>query len=288
MIRFGPGGNSESFYEQGHKRTIEAFAWLKNMGLDAYEYQCGRGVRIKQETAGKIGKEAKENGVILSLHAPYYINLAGTDKKKMEKSIMHIEKSIEAAKWMGAKRVVMHPGGLGGDSRDRAIKRALDVYQNAVLPIDRYRLVSPELMGKINQLGNLKEIIEFCRLDEQIIPTIDFGHLNARTRGSLDSMGAFEKVILQLADGIGWERTRLLHVHFSRIEYTQNGGEKRHWTFEDKQFGPDFKHLAPVLLKYEMKPIIICESKGTMAEDAKIMKEIYLNGFDDYKRTQSQ
>ncbi len=288
MIRFGPAGNSESFYEQGNKRTWEAFAWLKDMGLDAYEYQFGRGVRIKKETAEKIGNEAAKNGILMSVHAPYYINLAGTDKSKLEKSIIHIEKSIEAARWMKAKRVVMHPGGLGGDTRNRAIKRALDIYKNAVLPIDSEKIVSPELMGKINQLGNLEEIMEFCRLDDQIIPTIDFGHLNARTRGSLESTQDFERVVLQLADGIGWERTRLLHVHFSKIEYTQKGGEKRNWTLDDNEYGPDFKQFAPVLLKYEMQPVIICESSGTMAEDAKKMKEIYQNEADGYKRTQSQ
>lgn len=282
MTYFGPAGNSESFYDQGHKHTWEAFAWLKDMGLDAYEYQFGRGVRIKRETAEKIGNEAAKNGILMSVHAPYYINLAGTDKNKLEKSIMHIEKSIEAARWMKAKRVVMHPGGLGGDTRNRAVKRALDVYENSVLPIDDDRIVSPELMGKINQLGNLDEITAFCRLDDAIIPTIDFGHLNARTTGSLDSAEAFENVVKKLADGIGWERTRRLHVHFSRIEYTQKGGEKRHWTLEDKGYGPNFEDLVPVLYRYDMHPVIICESSGTMAEDAKKMKEIYLNETDGH------
>jgi deoxyribonuclease-4 len=282
MTYFGPAGNSESFYEQGHKRTWEAFAWLKDMNLDAYEYQFGRGVRIKRDTAEKIGDEAAGNGILMSVHAPYYINLAGTDKKKLEKSIIHIEKSIKAARWMKAKRVVMHPGGLGGDTRNRAIARALEVYENTVLPIDSERMVSPELMGKINQLGNMDEIIAFCRLDDGIIPTIDFGHLNARTVGTLDSAEAFEQVVEKVADGIGWDRTRRLHVHFSRIEYTQKGGEKKHWTLEDKEYGPDFKDFVPVLFKYDMHPVIICESSGTMAEDAKKMKEIYLNETDGH------
>ena len=76
MVRFGPAGNSESFYAQGHKHTKEAFAWIAEMGLNAYEYSFGHGARIREETACEIGAEAAANGVVLSVHAPYYINLA--------------------------------------------------------------------------------------------------------------------------------------------------------------------------------------------------------------------
>jgi len=285
MIRFGPAGNSESFYEQGYKHTYEAFEWLREMDLDAYEYQCGRGVFLKQETAEKIGTEAKANGIRLSLHAPYYINLAGTDREKLEKSYSHIQKSVEAAVWMGAKRVVVHPGGIGKDTRDRAMKRAVEVFADIMKNQSHSHLISPELMGKINQIGNLKEIIAFCRTDDAVIPTIDFGHLNSRRRGELDSPQAFENVIIELADGIGWERTRQLHVHFSRIEYTAKGGEKRHWTMADTQFGPEFDHFVPIMLKYDMQPVIISESAGTMAEDAAWMKRRYRDAADGYKRT---
>lgn len=286
MTYFGPAGNSESFYEQGHKHTYEAFEWLNGMGLNAYEYQCGRGVFLQEETARKIGTEAEKNNVRLSLHAPYYINLAGTDKEKLEKSYQHIEKSIEAATWMGAKRVVVHPGGIGTKSRDGALKLALPVFSDILKHQENSWMLSPELMGKINQLGNLEEIIAFCRLDDYIIPTIDFGHLNSRTKGALDSPEAFENVIIELADGIGWERTRNLHIHFSRIEYTQKGGEKKHWTMADSQYGPEFDHLIPVMLKYDMQPVIISESAGTMAEDAALMKRRYQNAADGNKRPQ--
>ncbi len=276
MIRFGPAGNSEAFYNEGHKRTTEAFKWLHKMNLDAFEYQCTRGVLLKQNTAEEIGAEAKKYDIRLSLHAPYYINMAGTEKEKLQKSRGHIEKSIRAALWMGAKRVVVHPGGIGKDSRDAAMKRAISFFNDIIKNQPSGELISPELMGKINQLGNLDEIIRFCLVDERIIPTIDFGHLNSRTKGALNSPEAFENVIIRLADGIGWERTRRLHVHFSRIEFTEKGGEKKHWSMKDTQFGPEFDHLVPSLIKYEMKPVIISESRGTQAADAKLMKERFL------------
>ena len=276
MIRFGPAGNSEAFYDEGYKRTVQAFKWLDAKGLDAFEYQCGRGVMLKETTASQIGEEAAKYDILLSLHAPYYINLAGTDRKKLEKSHEHIEKSIKAALWMSAKRVVFHPGGLGGGSRDAAMKRALYVFSDILKTMPHSEILAPELMGKVNQLGSLEDIIRFCSIDDRIIPTIDFGHLNARTKGTLDSQEAFENVIIKLQQGIGMERTRKIHIHFSRIEFSEKGGEKRHWTLGDTQFGPDFDHLLPVLLKYDMNPVIICESSGTQAADARLMKERYL------------
>lgn len=276
MIRFGPAGNSEAFYNEGFKKTVDVFKWIGAKGLNAYEYQCGRGVTLKQETAENIGKAALKESIRLSLHAPYYINLAGTEREKLEKSYGHIEKSIKAALWMGAKRVVVHPGGIGKDSRDAAMKRALAVFKDVIKTVGYPELISPELMGKINQLGSLDDIIAFSSVDDRVVPTIDFGHLNARIKGTLDSQEAFENVIMRLADGIGWERTRGLHVHFSRIEFTEKGGEKRHWTLADTQFGPDYEDFLPVIVKHKLEPVIISESSGTQAMDAAYMKGRYL------------
>lgn len=287
MIRFGPAGNSDAFYNEGYKRTTEAFKWLNSKGLDAFEYQCTRGVLLKKETAEEIGKAALKYDVRLSLHAPYYINFAGTDKDKLNRSEEHISKSIEAALWMGAKRVVLHPGGIGSDSRDAAMKRAMSFFSNIFKNLKHSEILSPELMGKINQVGSLDDIIRFCSVDEKIIPTIDFGHLNSRTKGALDSPEAFETVIIKLAKSIGWERTRSLHVHFSRIEFSNSGGEKRHWSMKDTQFGPEFDYFIPIILKHQLTPVIISESRGTQAEDAKYMKERFMDAHNGFKRTES-
>ena len=101
-IRFGPGGNSQSFYKDNPKKSsLEACRWLFAKGLDAYEYECTRGVKISKEFAVKLGKEAKACDVALSLHAPYYINLAAINPEKQQASMNHLLKSLEAANWMG-------------------------------------------------------------------------------------------------------------------------------------------------------------------------------------------
>ena len=124
------------------------------------------------------------------------------------------------------------------------------------------------------RLGDLEEILKMCSIDERLIPTVDFGHLHARGMGCLNSVGDFDKVLEQIENALGYERLKNLHCHFSRIEFT-TGGEKKHWTLEDKQFGPDFEYLAEAMVKKNMEPVIICESRGNMAEDALRLKNIY-------------
>ena len=83
--RFGPAGNSESFAAAGFKKSEDAPAWLAQMGLTAFEYQCGRGVRCGEETALKIGAAAKQHGIRMSIHAPYFINLSSEESERMRK-----------------------------------------------------------------------------------------------------------------------------------------------------------------------------------------------------------
>ena len=67
--KFGPAGNCDSF-SKVHKSSLDAPRWIADFGLDCYEYQCGQGVRIRKETALKLGEAARAAGIELSLHAP--------------------------------------------------------------------------------------------------------------------------------------------------------------------------------------------------------------------------
>ncbi len=279
MIYFGPAGNSVSFYEQGHKNTYEAFAWLHNMGLNAYEYSFGRGVRLGQAAAEKIAEQAALYGVKLSVHAPYYINLATDDPEKMENNARYLLQSVTAARWMGAKRVVFHAGSLGKLKREQAFERVKDSLSDILNRLETARIfdveICPETMGRIKQIGDMDEVIALCRLDERLVPAIDFGHLHARGLGALKTEEDFAAVLDKLERELGGERAKRFHVHFSRIEYTA-AGEKMHRTFADTMYGPDFAPLAVQIVKRGLEPTLICESKGTMAEDAAEMKRIYM------------
>jgi len=81
MIRFGPSGNGNLFYDQGFKTSLDAPVWLKNRGLNLYEYSFSRGFSISEFMAKTLGEKCKENDIEISVHAPYYINLATQTRK---------------------------------------------------------------------------------------------------------------------------------------------------------------------------------------------------------------
>lgn len=276
--KFGPAGNSESFSGMGYKHSLQIPEYVVKMGLDAYEYQCGRGVNIGLDKAEELGKTAKKSGITLSLHAPYYISMSSLEEEKRNNSVNYILKSAEAVNAMGGNRIVVHTGSCGKISRGDALDLAMDTMKKAVSALDNAGLsnihICPETMGKVNQLGNLEEVMALCSLDERLIPCIDFGHLNARDQGYFKTLSDYETVFLTIKNKLGEERLKSFHSHFSKIEYT-TGGEKRHLTFEDTVFGPDFEPVMELTVKYGCSSTFICESAGTQAEDAKTMKDYY-------------
>ena len=277
MIKFGPSGNSELFYEKGFKHTTEAPAWVAGMGLNAFEYSFGHGVRIGEETAGKIKQEAEKYSLAMSVHAPYYINLAAGEES-FEKNFSYIEQSAHAARLLGADRVVIHPGSASHIIRENAFLNTYKSFSKIlkILSEKGYGdiIYCPETMGKINQIGDLAEIAKLCGLGDNIFPTVDFAHLHARSLGGIRKKEDYEKIISFLENAIGTEKTKNMHIHFSKVEYTR-AGEKMHKNFADEGFGPDFKPLAFLLAEKGMTPRIICESRGTQDVDAKSMLESY-------------
>ena len=274
---FGPAGNSLSFRDKNNKKGL--FEFLKGLGLNAYEYQCGMGVRISKEKARDLGEMLKE--IVVSIHAPYYISISSVEKEKREKSIDYIIKTAEIAKEMNANRIVVHSGSCRNLKREKALEFAKKTLKKAYLEMKRSGFgdifICPETMGKINQLGNLDEVIELCKISETFIPCIDFGHLNARTFGSIKKSQDYERILKKIEDGLGLERLKIFHSHFSKIEYKEPGGERRHLTFEDEIYGPSYEPFLELVKKKNLSPIIICESAGTQSEDAREMKDYYEN-----------
>lgn len=278
MIKFGPAGNCKTFYEEGYKRTIESAKWLKEMGLDAYEYSFGKGFTLPDDTAVAIGEEMKKNNISISVHAPYYINFATPTDEMAEKSYGYVLESLRKLRLLGGNRLVVHPASQGKMSREEAVslcKERLQILKDKIIEHgydDMY--ICLETMGKSAQIGTYEEILDFCTIYDKYIPTFDFGHINALTQGTLKTSEDFRKIIDRSIEVIGEERTKICHVHFSKIEYSAKG-EVKHLTLEDEIYGPEFEPLAHVLKDYDMECVIICESKEYMGRDAKVLKDIY-------------
>ena len=275
--KFGPAGNAESF---PYKSSVDAPRWLGELGLDCYEYQCGKGVRVKEDTAVALGRQAQEHGVALSLHAPYFINLANPDPESQEKTIGYITSSCLVADQMGPTRVVILPGALMKRTREEAMNIALPFLRSIVAVCEDqgfgHITLCPETMGKINQLGDLDEVLRLCQVHESLIPCVDFGHLYARSLGKDEGAEAVERMLSRMESELGTDRASRFHSHFSHIEFTPNGGEKCHRTFDDDGgYGPAWEPLAQAVAERGWSPTFICESAGTQAEDALTMKRIY-------------
>ena len=278
MIKFGPSGTDVAFAAAGYTRTTEVPEFIRSNGLDIFEYSFGRGVRITPETARKIGESFRQKEIGISVHAPYYINFAGVDPVKLRATFDYLFASLDALRFFGGNRVVFHPGSPLGSDRGDAMQRLMGAMQ---LFLEEFYqrgyddlLLCPETMGKINQLGDLEEIIRITKLSENLIPCVDFGHLNARTHGSLKGKEDYRRVLDTLIEGVGEEKVKKMHIHFSKIEYGA-GGEVRHLTFEDQTYGPEFEPLAELLFEYQMEPWVLSESAGTQSLDAKTMKNLY-------------
>ncbi len=275
--RFGPAGNAEDF---PYKSSADAPKWLKELGLDCYEYQCGKGIHVGEDTARKVGENAARHGIALSLHAPYFINLANPDPDSLAKTTGYITGACLVASRMGAQRVVIHSGAL----MKRTRREALDIARHSLKQVIAachdmgfgHITLCPETMGKINQLGDLDEVLELCTLDARLVPCIDFGHLYARSLGADDGAEVMERMLDRVQEMLGEARASRFHSHFSHIQFTPNGGEKCHRTFaDDGGFGPDWTPLAAAVARRGWSPTFICESAGTQAADAVTMKRIY-------------
>ena len=274
---FGPSGHGETF-EQAGVSSDKIPVLLREKNLDCYEHSFTRGARIGNDKALAIKNACEENNILLSVHAPYYINLANKDPEMIVKSFGYFEECLVKMKIMGANRLIFHPGSLQGDSREAAaarvknnLKLLLDDLKQKNLLWDGLELC-PETMGKHGQVGTPKEVADFCTVDPIFVPCIDFGHVNAFYQGALKTKNDFVDVLKVFEEKIG-ERAKSIHIHFSKIEYGSKG-EIRHLNFSDEG-EPDFRNMIEALDECGVNARIISESSGHQVEDSCEMKKYW-------------
>ena len=267
---FGPSGHDEQFAKDGLTATLQMPQWLRDKGLDLFEYSFGKGVRISEATAEAIGDEADKFGIEISVHAPYFINFASVEQEKADNSINYLTSSLKALRHFHGQRCVFHPGAEGKQPRNEAFARTLDNFARALDAIkqngDEDLIVCPETMGKQAQIGTVSEVY----------PCVDFGHVNSLWGGALKTSDDFQRIIDDLFDGLGEEKTKNMHVHFSKIMYGAKG-EIKHLTFADTIYGPEFEPFCEVIVKNNLTPHVLSESAGTQMFDSLTMKRTYEN-----------
>ncbi len=264
MIYLGPGGTPH-----GVKGTKSSMEYLAEEGLNAMEVQFVRGARMKESTAKDIGEEAGKHDILLSIHAPYYINLNSEKDDIIEKSKERIMKSSRLADKMGAWIITVHAGYYSGMSSEEATEIIGDNVVECAEKIKEEDLdvkIGLEQMGKEKSWGTLDEIAKVTKRTDVAVPVLDFAHYHARYGGALKSEEDLRD-LLQRYESI---HDGPLHSHFSSIEYTDKG-EKEHLNLEE--YEPDFRKLAPLLKEKDYDITIICETPE-LDRDSLKMKEI--------------
>ena len=233
---------------------------------------------MTDEKAASIGNAFAKEDVEISAHAPYFVNFANPDDDMADKSYGYVLDTAVVLKKMGGKRVVFHPAAQGKVSREEAValtEKRLQILREMIYEQGLQDMIfCPETMGKLAQIGTIEEVVRFCKIDPIYVPCVDFGHVNARERGSLFTVEDYKSRLQYMIDELGYERMKGFHVHFSKIMYSAKG-EVKHLTFEDTVFGPEFEPLAIALKELKLEPYIVSESAGTQAEDALSMKLSY-------------
>ena len=278
MVRFGPSGNGDLFYELGFKDSEQAPEWLHSLGLSAYEYSFTLGRFITPAKAERMRAEAEKYNIKISVHAPYYINFCNLSETSQENNAKYVLNSLRGVRAMGGDSCVVHVGSTMKKPREEAfsnleksLKDFLQTYYDEGLDGTH---INPETMGKYTNIGTVDEIFEVCSWDKNLVPCFDFGHINCITQGSLKTKDDFLRIFEKGIDKIGFDKINNCHVHFSKIKYGEKG-EIAHLTFEDNVYGPNYEPFLESVKELNLNPTIISESKGTQPQDAQTMANFY-------------
>jgi deoxyribonuclease-4 len=251
MIKIGPAGS-------GGLGNLKGIRKVARMKLDCMEVEFTYGVRMSLDDARAVGDLAKEKGIVLSVHAPYYINLASDEKEKIAASKKRILDSCERAAALGARNVVFHAGFYQKKTAPqtyRLIKKSIVEIQKKISKNKWKVILCPEITGKPSQFGSVEELLKLMRETGCGI-CVDFAHLYARCQGDIDYAGVLKGL------------PKKFHAHFSGIEYGPKG-ERKHLKTTKKFFAP----LAEALLKTRREVTLICESPQPH-KDAAMMKRV--------------
>ncbi len=256
------------------KTTPEGVKRIAELGLDAMEIEFVRGIRMSPSLAQKTREVALELGVVLTVHAPYYINLLSNDESKVKASIKRIIDSARVGYLAGAWSVAFHPGYYGKLKSEEAIERVRKILKEITHQLIESGIIiwiRPEIMGGLAEVGSLEEILKIVEGIEMAAPCVDFAHLYARTLGEYNTYEHYRSVLEVIEERLGRDALDNMHIHVSGMEYGKRG-EKRHLNFHESEF--NWEDLIKVLKEFNIKGVLICESPN-LEEDALKIKKLY-------------
>lgn len=268
----GTAGIPHSTVQQdGEDLTSAGIKRIKELGLDAMELEFVNGVYLTPEKAQKVREVKERFGVVLTAHAPYFLNLGNPEKVEMSKSVLiH---TLKIAGLAGVKSVVFHPAYyLKNDINGtfRLVKQAIEDIQVFLKSAEIIVELRPETAGKTFQFGSIEELTNLCKEVEGLKICIDFSHIYSRSRGEINGYDGFMRVLENIWKELSDRGLKDMHCHVEGIQFGRTG-EIKHLNFSESGF--DFRGLAKALLESRAEGIVICESPS-LESDALILKEL--------------
>ena len=270
-LLFGTGGTPHSARTAS---TIDGIRRIAELGLGCMEIEFVQGVRMGEAGARLVAETAAREGVKLSAHAPYFINLNAHNAHEPEKIRASQDRLLQTARIgsiCGAESIVFHPAFYLGDSPEEAyttVKKYLEEVIHQLKRENNRVWVRPEIMGKGSQFGTIDEVLNLSTELEGVAPCIDFAHWHART-GEFNSYPEFASILEQVKERLGKAALDNMHIHVAGINYGKKG-EIRHLNLKESDF--QYVELLKALKDYDVKGLVICESPN-LEEDALLLQK---------------
>ncbi|MDD3042404.1 MAG: TIM barrel protein [Methanosarcinaceae archaeon] len=269
-LLFGTAGVPAS----ASKRTsVAGIERIRELGLDCMELEFVQSVRMRENGAKKVLEAAGKEGVALSVHAPYYINLNSLEEDKLKASIERIYQAARIGSLCGAESIVFHAAFYQKSSKEEAyakVSKTLRELGERLRSEGIPAVLRPETMGKSSQFGTLEEVLSLSREIEGVRPCLDFSHMHAR-EGKDNSYPEFAGILERVEETLGKEGLYDMHMHVSGIDYGKSG-EKKHLLLEESDF--NYPELLKALKEFGVKGLLICESPN-LEGDALLLKKSY-------------
>jgi deoxyribonuclease-4 len=269
-LLFGTGGIPHSSRTPS---TIDGIRRIAELGLGGMEIEFVQGVKMGEAGARLVAETAAREGVKLSAHGPYFINLNAREPEKINASQERILQTARIAAICGAESIVFHAAYYLGDPPEKtygAVKRYLAQVMNQLKRENNRVWVRLEVMGKPSEFGTIDEVLNLCTELDGVGICVDFAHWHARS-GGFNSYPEFASVLQKIKQRLGDEALYNMHIHVSGIAYGKKG-EIKHLNLKESDL--QYIELLKALKDYEAKGLVICESPN-LEEDALLLQETY-------------
>lgn len=254
--------------------TAEGIAGVRKLGLGAMELEFVHSINISEEKAPEVKNAKEQNNIVLTCHAPYFINLNSLEKPKLNASIERILNSARILNLCGGWSACFHPGFYQKSTKEEAfnnIKNAIKEISEKLKEEKNKVWIRPETTGKETQFGNIDEILKLSQEFENVMPCVDFAHFHARTNGKYNTYKEFCEILEKIEKALGKKGLENMHIHITGIAYGEKG-EKHHLNLKESDL--KYEELIKALKDFKVKGVVISESPN-IEGDALLMQKAY-------------